>query len=108
MFREESFLSKEAQYNIECLDKYDFSEFLFEGKSIQRIIQEIEERYDKEFVQKFGIYVFDHPQITDPKLITAYFSDRYNVWFMEYTDWVVKMQPTKIYKKRKEEVDPWN
>lgn len=99
MFYEEEFLCKDARDNIKCLDEYDFSEFFYEGKSLETIIQQIEEKYDKEFVKKYGIYVFDNAQIADRKIIKAYFSDRYNVWFMEYTDWIVKTQPTKIQKK---------
>ena len=99
MFREEEFLCDDARYNLKCLDEYDFSNFLHEGESLQTIVYNIEQKYDKEFVQKYGIYVFDNPQITDPKIIKEYFSDRYNVWFMEYKDWVVKMQPTKVRKK---------
>ena len=75
------------KFNIICLDKYDFSEFLTDGRSLWNIRDAIEEKYDKEFLEKYGIYVFDNLDGDDT---CQYFASRYNVWFQEYTDWVVR------------------
>jgi hypothetical protein len=75
------------KFNIDCLDQYDFSEFLTEGKSLWAIRNAIEEKYDKEFKEKYQIYVFDSLDGDDT---CQYFASRYNIWFQEYTDWVVR------------------
>lgn len=75
------------KYSIECLDNYDVSEFLSEGRCIRSIIDAIEEKYDKEFKEKYGIYMFD---ILDGEDICQYLASRYNVRFQEYRDWVVR------------------
>jgi len=68
-------------------DVYDFSEFLTDGRSYWNILDAIEEKYDKEFFQKNGFYLFDE---LDDEEIRQYFKDRYHVWFQPYTDWVVR------------------
>ena len=75
------------KFNIICLDKYNFSEFLTDGRSLWNIRDAIEEKYDKEFREKYGIYVFDN---LDGEDTCQYFASRYNVWFQEYVDWVVR------------------
>ena len=75
------------KYNVECLDKYDFTEFLSEGRSLWNIREAIEEKYDKDCKDKFGIYLFDN---LDGEETCQYLASRYNIWFQEYTDWVVR------------------
>lgn len=77
---------KDMKYNIECLDKWDFTRFFTNGKSIQTIRDEIENEYDSNFFATYGIYVFDYLDYYD---IVEYFKERYNFRFLEYTDWVV-------------------
>jgi len=84
--------------NIELLDKYDFSEFLTEGRSLWNIRDAIEEKYDKEFFAKYQMYVFD---CLDGDDTCMYFASRYNVWFQEYTDWVVRHEDGTNSKTRK-------
>ena len=88
----------DREYNIECLDKYDFSEFLTDGRSLWNIRDAIEEKYDKEFREKYGIYVFDN---LDGEDTCQYFASRDNVWFQEYVDWVVKKEDGVNSKTRK-------
>ena len=78
---------KALKYNVEVLDKYDFSEFLTEGRSLYNLCDAIEDKYDKECLEKYGIYLFDNISNED---LCYYFKSRYNVWFQEYTDWVVR------------------
>ena len=85
--KEQSNYDKAFQFNVECLDKYDFSEFLTDGRSLWNVREAIEEKYDKEFLEKYGIYVFDDLDGDDT---CQYFASRYNVWFQEYIDWVVR------------------
>lgn len=73
--------------NIELLDQYDFSEFLVDGMNLHAVEDAIEQKYDKHFWEKYGIYVFDELGDYD---IQNYFCTRYNVWFQEYIDWVVR------------------
>ena len=75
--------------NIELLDQYNFSEFLSEGRSLVNLVDVIEEKYDKEFWSKYQYYVFNDLALDD---IEQYFTSRYNVWFQEYTDWVVRKE----------------
>lgn len=75
------------KYSVEILDKYDFSEFLTDGRSLWNLRDAIEDKYDKEVFDKYGIYLFDNMDGFDT---TMYFAGRYNVWFQEYTDWVVR------------------
>ena len=89
------------RYNIECLDKYDFSEFLTDGRSLWDLRDAIEDKYDKEFVEKFGIYVFDN---IDCETLSMYFNTRYNVWFQEYRDWVVR-HDNGAYEKTRRRVE---
>ena len=75
------------KYNVMLLDQYDFSEFLTDGRSLWNLRDAIEEKYDKEFWDKYQMYVFDS---LDGEDTCQYFASRYNVWFQEYTDWVVR------------------
>ncbi len=75
------------KYNVEILDKYDFSEFLREGMDLWATREMIEEKYDKEFWDKYHLYVFDS---LDGEDTAQYFCSRYNIWFQEYTSWVVR------------------
>lgn len=74
--------------NIELLDQYDFKEFLVNGVDIWRVRDMIEEEYDKEFWNKYHMYVFDYLSGEDT---CNYFASRYNVRFQEYTSWVVRL-----------------
>lgn len=85
--QENSDWDKAFKYNVEILDKYDFSEFLIDGRSLWDLRDAIEDKYDKEFLEKYGIYTFDNMDGFDT---TMYFASRYNVWFQEYMDWVVR------------------
>lgn len=73
--------------NIELLDNYDLSEFLTEGRSLWNLRDAIEEKYDKQFWNEYQMYVFDYLDEWD---IQEYFKSRYNVFFEEYMDWVVR------------------
>ena len=77
------------KYNIECLDKYDFSEFLDEGGSLWKIRDIIEKKYTEEFRSKYGIYVFN---CLDGEETADYFTSRYNIWFQSYEDWMVRRE----------------
>ena len=77
----------EFKKTVELLDKYDFSEFLSDGRSLNNLLTAIEEKYEKEFWDKYQSYMFDALAIDD---IYEYFISRYNIWFQEYTDWVVR------------------
>jgi len=78
---------KAFKYNIEVLDKYDFSEFLTDGRSLWNLREVLEEKYEPEVRNQYGIYLFDDLDGYDT---TMYFTSRYNVDFQEYTDWVVR------------------
>lgn len=73
--------------NIELLDQYDFSEFITEGRNLWNLREEIENNYDKEFWNKYHMYVFDY---LDGEDTCYYFTSRYNVHFQEYIDWVIR------------------
>lgn len=88
--------------NIELLDLYDFSEFLSDGRSLQNIRDAIEEKYDKEFWDKYRMYVFD--SLTDDD-ICEYLTSRYDVWFSPYTDWVVRHEYGAYEKARRRTED---
>ena len=75
------------KHNVELLDQYDFNEFLTDGRSLWNLREAIENKYDKEFWDKYQMYVFDN---LDGEDTCQYFASRYNVWFQEYTDWVVR------------------
>ena len=83
----------DMRYNIECLDKFDFSRFFKQGMSLQTIRDNIEEEYDGEFYATFKIYVFDYLDYYD---MVSYFSERYDIYFQEYTDWVVRKSGIKL------------
>lgn len=83
---------------VELLDQYDFSEFLTEGRSLWSIRDAIEEKYDQEFWNKYRLYVFDNMDGYDT---TMYLTSRYNIWFNEYTDWVVRHENGAYEKARK-------
>ena len=73
--------------NVELLDQYDFSKIITNGRSLQNIRDTLEELYEKEFYKNNGIYMFDY--LSNEELCW-YLTSRYNVWFQEYTDWVVR------------------
>ena len=73
--------------NVELLDTIDVSEFLSDGRSLINAVEAIEDRYDKEFWEKYQYYVIEALNMDD---LCEYFASRYNVWFQEYTDWVVR------------------
>jgi len=88
--------------NIELLDTLDLSEFLSEGRSLYNIIDAIESKYDKYFWNTYHTYVFDWLNSDD---ICSYLASRYNVWFQEYTDWVVRHDNGAYDKTRKRTED---
>lgn len=83
---------------FQCLDEYDFSEFLTYGRSLSHLIESIENKYDREFFNKNKMYMFDNLTID---MIKIYFNMRYNIWFQEYTDWVVRKEDGVNSKTRK-------
>lgn len=89
---------EDFKHNIELLDKYDFSKFLAHGRSLWNIREAIEEKYDKEFYEKYDMYVFDYLSGDDT---CQYFMSRYNIWFQEYVDWVVRNEDGTYGKARK-------
>ena len=82
-------LDEEFKRNIELLDQYDFSEFLKDGMDLWHIREAIEEKYDKEFWDKYQMYVFDCLSGEDT---CDYFASRYNVRFQEFVSWVVRYE----------------
>ena len=100
MLEEDCKYDEALKYNVEVLDKYDFSEFLTEDRSLYNLCDELEELYDKDCKEKYHIYLFD--DIGNDDLI-AYFASRYNIWFQEYTDWVIKHDEGKYVTTRKRE-----
>ena len=93
---------KAFKYNVMLLDQYDFSEFLTDGRSLWNLRDAIEEKYDKEFWDKYKMYVFDNLDGDD---ICQYFTSRYNVWFKEYQDWVVRHDHGTYEKTRRRSED---
>lgn len=75
------------EYNLKCLDNYDFEPFLSEGRSFYNIVDTIEEQYDKDCKQKNSIYIFEYLDYPD---ILKYLTQRYNIHWQPYTDWVVR------------------
>ena len=96
----EEFCKKNANFinYIKILDEYDFSEFLTYGRDFSNMIEAIEEKYDKDCFEKYGIYLFDN-LTTDE--IQHYFISRYNIWFQEYSAWVVRYEDGPNSKARK-------
>ena len=88
--------------NIEQLDQYDFSEFLTDGRSLSNIVDAIEDKYDLIFKEKYGHYTFHWLDMHD---INNYLTSRYDVWFQEYTDWVVRKENGAHSKARKRSED---
>lgn len=80
---------KAFKYNIETLDKYDFTEFLTYGRDFSNMIDAIEEKYDKDCFEKYGIYLFDNLTVDE---VQDYFMTRYTIWFREYSAWVVRYE----------------
>ena len=85
----ENLVSEDFIYNIECLDKHDFSNFITEGRSLVNLVETIENEYDRRFKDIYGIYMFDNLEIDD---IADYFSSRYTIQFQPYIDWVVRKE----------------
>ena len=83
----------DIKHNIELLNTINFKEFFYNGLSLQTIKDRVEEKYDKIFFEKYGMYVFDYLDSYD---IMAYFEKRYNVAFQEYTDWVLRCSPVYL------------
>lgn len=73
--------------NIELLDQYDFSQMITEGRSLWNLRDTLEDLYDDEFFKQYKMYMFDYLSGED---LCHYLASRYNVWFQEYTDWVVR------------------
>lgn len=92
------YIDQDFVWNIECLDLYDFSDFLTEGKSLEKVIEEIETQYDNECKTVYGIYLFD--SLTRDEIV-EYFHSRYNIWFQPYTDWVVRKEDGSYEKTRR-------
>ena len=89
---------EDFKHNVELLDKYNFSEFLSDGRNLWNLREAIEDKYDKEFWEKYGTYVFDN---FDGEDTCQYFASRYNVWFQEYRDWVVRHEDGSYSKARR-------
>ncbi|MBQ9657470.1 MAG: hypothetical protein IJV31_01720 [Clostridia bacterium] len=85
----------DREYNIECLDKYDFSEFMYNGRDFWNLLDMIEEKYDTEFKAMYGIYCFDY--LCDEEIMD-YFKSRYNVQFQGYVSWVCRPMEYKVTK----------
>lgn len=81
--------------NIECLDKYDFSQFFYNGRDFWCILDNIEKKYDIEFKVMYGFYCFDY--LSDYEIID-YFKSRYNINFQEYISWVCRPIGEKVVK----------
>ena len=73
--------------NIEALDEYDFSPYLTQGRRIESAIEAIEKVYDNKCFDKYGFFLFDN---LSPDEIQCYFISRYNIYFQEYIDWVIR------------------
>lgn len=74
---------------VQALDEYDFSTFFHEGMSLSCIKDNIEHRYDSEFFNKFGFYVFDAFDALSDEISVHYFYSRYSLRLLPYRDWVV-------------------
>lgn len=85
----ENLVSEDFIYNIECLDKHDFSNFITEGRSLVNLVETLENEYDRTFKDIYGIYMFDDLEIDD---IADYFASRYTIQFQPYIDWVVRKE----------------
>ena len=96
------YIDQDFVWNIKCLDLYDFSDFLTEGKSLEKVIEEIETQYDNECKTVYGIYLFD--SLTRDEIV-QYFRSRYNIWFQPYTDWVVRKEDGPYEKTRRRAKD---
>ena len=83
------------EYNIKCLDKYDFSQFFHNGRDFWVILESIERKYDTEFKIMYGIYCFDYLDDYD---ILDYFKSHYNIQFQEYISWVCRPLEDKVKK----------
>ena len=98
----ENLVSKSFIYNIECLDKHDFSNFITEGRSLANLIETLENEYDRLFKDVHGIYMFDGLDVED---LIDYFSSRYTIQFQPYIDWVVRKENDPYEKARKRTED---
>ncbi len=87
LIQEECNYDEDFKKQVELLDQYDFSEFITDGRSLWNLRDAIEQKYDKHFWEKYGVYVFEDMSGEDT---CNYFTSRYNVWFQEYIDWVVR------------------
>lgn len=87
LIQEECDYDEDFKKQVELLDQYDFSEFITDGRSLWNLRDVIEQKYDKHFWEKYGVYVFEDMSGEDT---CNYFASRYNVWFQEYMDWVVR------------------
>jgi hypothetical protein len=85
--KEQSEADIDFKRQVELLDNYDFSEYLTHGRSIWSVREAIENKYDEMFKNVYGVYTFE---ILDGYDTCMYFESRYNVWFQEYQDWVVR------------------
>ena len=83
------------EYNIKCLDKYDFSQYLYNGRDFWNIRDAIEKKYDTEFRVMYQIYPFEYLTAED---ILQYFKSRYNIQFQEYISWVCRPIGEKVIK----------
>lgn len=99
---DQKIINPDFVWNIECLDTYDFSDFLTEGKSLEKVIEEIEAQYDNECKAAYSIYLFD--SLTRDEIV-EYFHSRYNIWFQPYTDWVVRKEDGSYKKARRRVID---
>ena len=90
--------NKDLKRNIEILDEFDFSEFLTNGRSLLNIYDAIEEKYDEYCRAQYGMYLFECLGGED---LCNYFASRYNVWFQEYVDWVVRNEDGAHEKARR-------
>lgn len=94
-----NFVGEKFKYNIWCLDQYDFSYFLTEGRSLVNLLESIEYKYDKPCKEQYEIYLFDELTMDD---LVDYFNSRYNVNFEPYIDWVVRKEEDKTHKRKEE------
>ena len=94
--------AKDILQNLKYLDEYDFSEYLNDGRDFWNILDAIEAKYDKEFYQKYNMYMFDN---LDTDYIRFYFTNRYNIHFQEYMSWVVRHEDNPCSKARKRILD---
>ena len=88
------------EYNIKCLDKYDFSKFLSQGRDLWSLRDAIEKKYDNEFRVMYKIYPFEYLSSDD---IMDYFTSRYTVIFEPYTSYWCKHSNSPYATKKDEE-----